>query len=280
MSRLALKVAYDGSAFFGSQRQPGLRTVEQEVIRALQYVKAIAGPDEARFGFAGRTDRGVHAAGNVFAVDTAFPREKVLSALAGAMEDVWAWAVARVPDDFEPRHARSRTYEYLLPNTVLDVKVLDETLQRFVGRHDFSGFARLDEDRNPERTIHAIVLDVQGPFLVVRVTGDSFLWHMVRRIVEASRRVAVGEVPPEVVREALSGGATPDLGLAPAENLVLVDVEHDGVAWETTERARAGVLDVLMQRVLRAEFASLFAARVADLARAVPAGPEPVLRNR
>lgn len=280
MPRLAVKIAYDGAPFFGSQRQPGLRTVEQEVVRALQYVKAIPGPHEARFQFAGRTDRGVHAACNVFAVDTAFAPAKLVPALNGAMEDVFAYAVAEVPDAFSPRHAAlRRTYEYYLPNPGLDTRLLQDALARFVGEHDFSAFARLEADRDPVRRIHAIDVDVTGPFLLITVTGDSFLWNMVRRIIEAARRVAAGEVPLVAVDDALAGRGDADLGVAPAENLILAGVEYGPeVRFVTSERARNGLVSTMTTRLLHAEFARMFASRVAEMASAVPAGAEPALR--
>jgi hypothetical protein len=83
MPRVAVRVAYDGTCFAGSQRQPDQRTVEGELLRGLAKVGALRSAEEARFQCASRTDRGVSAAGNVVAFDTSFRLDALLPALAG-----------------------------------------------------------------------------------------------------------------------------------------------------------------------------------------------------
>lgn len=240
--RVAVKVAYDGSRFSGSQVQPGLRTVHSEVAKALV---ALGAPAEPRLLWAGRTDRGVSAAGNVVAFETSLPLSNLLPSLTFQMEDVWAWAVCEVDEAFEPRHASRRRYRYHLRSR-LDAATLEAALQPFVGTHDFTAFARLEPGVNPRRSVHAMRVVRDGAFLRIDVEGANFLYNQVRRMVEAGRLMAEGELPPSEVREALATGRAADFGIAPAEPLVLLDVEYDHLRFHVPEG-----LDRLQERLRR-----------------------------
>ncbi|HVL87649.1 MAG TPA: tRNA pseudouridine(38-40) synthase TruA, partial [Candidatus Thermoplasmatota archaeon] len=109
MERLALKVAYDGTKFHGSQRQPNVPTVEDALLSALARIGACQSADEGRFQMASRTDAGVSAAGNVAAVTTAFHPDKLADALNASLRFAWVLGAARVPADFHPRRAAPRT---------------------------------------------------------------------------------------------------------------------------------------------------------------------------
>jgi tRNA pseudouridine38-40 synthase len=251
MPRVAVRVAYDGRAFRGSQRQPDVRTVEGELLAALAKLGALDAPEAARFQCASRTDKGVSAAGNVVAFDTGFRLDALLPALGAGVEDAWPYALAEVPADFEARRARSRRYVYFLPGAGLEVARLDEALQRFVGTHDFRSFARLEPGVDPVRRVTRIAARPQGAWLAIEVEGESFLWNQVRRIVEASRRVAAGEAPLEDIDRGLRGERV-ELGTAAAEGLVLASVEHR-VAWRAHEAARRAALEQLGQRLAAVE---------------------------
>ena len=229
--RLAVRIAYDGTRFAGSQRQPDQRTVEGELLQGLQRIGAIAGAREAHFQCASRTDRGVSAAGNVVAFDTEFRRDALLPALGAVSDDVWPHALAEVPHAFEARHAKLRRYVYFLPEEPgLDHALLDAALHRFEGTHDFRSFARVEEGTSPIRTVTAARAAWEPGFVAIRVEGPSFLWNQVRRMVEAARRVACGEATLEALQRGLKGEAV-DLGCAHPEGLVLWEVDH-GLAWE------------------------------------------------
>lgn len=228
MARYALKVAYVGTRFHGSQAQPTHRTVHGEIEAALRKL----GTEEPELRWAGRTDAGVSARGNVVAVRTDFPRGKLLQALTRNAVDVWAWALADVDDRFDPRRdARARRYRYHLRSD-LDAAALRAALAPFVGTHDFSGFARVEPGHDPRRTVTAIEVRRQGPFLVVDVEGESFLWNQIRRMVEAARRVAAGDLPSDVLARTLAAGEPAELGTAPPYPLVLMDVEYERIAFE------------------------------------------------
>lgn len=247
--RHAVKVAYDGTRFSGSQVQPGLRTVHSEVAKALRDLTG----EEPRLLWAGRTDRGVSAAGNVVAFETAHPADTLLPALTFRMEDCWAWALAPVGEAFEPRHAVRRRYRYHLRSD-LDAKALESALRPFVGTHDFTAFSRLEPGVNPMRTVERVEVARRGAFLLVDVAGPSFLWNQVRRMVEAGRRVAEGDLAEGAIAAALAAGAPADLGTAPPEPLVLLDVEYADVPFHEADASlRRRLFERLRERVREAE---------------------------
>jgi tRNA pseudouridine38-40 synthase len=96
--------------------------------------------------------------------------------------------------------------------------------QAFVGRHNFSLFSRAGE-RNPERRVLAARVLEEGPFTVFEVTGESFLWNMVRCMATALERVGRGEMEPEEIARFLAGAAEQRLPAAPPDGLILWDVD-------------------------------------------------------
>jgi tRNA pseudouridine38-40 synthase len=266
--RYAVKLAYEGSAFHGSQRQPEVRTVEGDLLGALRAIGAIDSADAAWFALAGRTDRGVSALGNVAAFDTEFRREELLAAINANMRDAWAWAIAERPPEFNPRHAKARMYKYILDELAVSTPVgekskaagtaqvaaFNDALQIFVGDHDFTSFARMEPGVNPIRRIDSITVGTRSGFVEATFVGESFLWNQVRRIVEAARRVAVGEASLKTVELALSRETEADLGLAPPHGLVLVDVAYD-FAFTTDERAARTAREEIARRLAGARLA-------------------------
>lgn len=256
--RHALKIAYDGTRFHGSQVQPGVRTVQGEVARAL----AELGGDPAGIRFAGRTDAGVSAIGNVVVLTSDLPAGSLLPGLTFRMQDAWVWAAAPVDDRFEPRHARRRRYRYRL-RSPLPAAPLRDAMGSFVGEHDFTAFARLEEGVDPRRRVESVGVRRDGAFLVVDVVGESFLWNQVRRMVEAGRRVAAGELPADAIPRALEAAKPADMGIAPPEPLLLVDVEYDRLAFAPAGR---DVLQGLARRREQAELENAITGDILDAA--------------
>lgn len=220
--RVALKIAYDGGAFYGHQRQPDARTVEGEAIVALRAAKIIGDPREAFFRSASRTDRGVSAIGNVIAFNTTFRPSAVVGAFNDRARDVWAWAVATVPDTFHPRHALERWYRYhLLFNVPLPA--LKQAAALFVGEHDFGSFT--SDPAKGLMKIDGIRVAREGRAILFDVRARSFRRAMVRRIVASAVRCAQGEIDPDDLRAALRG-ARRDFGIARPEPLFLMDVRY------------------------------------------------------
>ncbi len=220
----AVKLAYDGRLFMGSQRQPCVRTVESETMEALRKIGAIESASSSHLRFASRTDRGVSALGNVAAFNTSFDRAALLKALNAASPDVLFYAWAEVPEAFSARRARQRWYRYLLPSDGLDVELLAKCAALFEGRHDFRRFCRPD-GRPTVRTIDSFHVVKDGGAMVIDVRGREFLRNMVRRMVAALIEVGSGHVSLEEVSSVLNGEDR-CFGLAPAEQLILMDVDH------------------------------------------------------
>ena len=112
--RYALKFAYDGSEFEGYARQSDGKTIEDEILLAMKQLGIIEYASTSKFQSASRTDRGVHAAGNVIAINTGFDKEALIPALNSKLDNIEFWALAAVDDDFNARHAKERWYRYLL----------------------------------------------------------------------------------------------------------------------------------------------------------------------
>lgn len=223
--RAAVKLAYDGRDFFGSQRQSDLPTVEDEVIRSLRRIKAIDDPVSARFRAASRTDRGVSALGNVVAFDTPFRQGSILKALNSASNKVYFLGVAEVPQAFSPRRASGRWYRYFLDAKGMDLKKVEECAGEFQGKHDFRRFCKVDGRATIKELRSVSVLPV-GDLIVVDLEAREFLRNMVRRLVAAMAEVGSGRAEIEDVKRALAGQDV-QFGLAPSENLYLMDVRYD-----------------------------------------------------
>ncbi|WP_067077042.1 tRNA pseudouridine(38-40) synthase TruA [Methanoculleus horonobensis] len=222
---LAFRFSYFGDRFFGSQMQPDLPTVEGEFIGACRHLGLFEDWREACFATAGRTDRGVHARCQVCSFLTDKP-ELAIEALNRVLPaDIWCTGWAEAPEGFHPRYsAVSRTYRYyfVAPG---DVAAMHEAAQEFVGRHDFSAFARAG-DRNPERRILASRVLIDGRFAVFEVTGESFLWNMVRCMATALGRVGRGEAEATEIARLLAGPAEQRVAAAPPEGLILWDIDY------------------------------------------------------
>ncbi len=222
--RLACRVAYLGDRFFGSQMQAAERTVEGEFVAACTRLGLFSDYRKAGFLAAGRTDRGVHARGQVFSFSTIYP-SRALSALNWQLPlDCWISGYAKVDAGFHPRYdAKVRTYRYYFGTTHLDEKAMDSAAHRFVGTHDFSVFSRTSE-RNPERTITSARVWCEDRTCVFEVTGDSFLWNMVRLMAASLLRIGQGLEGEERIVQRLDGERNFPLSPLPPDGLILWEV--------------------------------------------------------
>jgi tRNA pseudouridine38-40 synthase len=228
--RLAFRVSYLGSRFFGSQVQATGRTVEGEFVAACQRLSLFSDWRQAGFQFAGRTDRGVHARGQVAAFSTDAPERAIRTINTQLPPDCWCTGYAEVPAQFHPRYdAKYRTYRYYFPETPRDTAAMDRAAARYVGNHNFTNFARVG-DKNPFRTIHAAHVAEEEGFLYFEVTAESFLWHQVRSMAAALIRVGNSEAGEDSITLLLEEPAAKPLQPAPAEGLILWNTEC-GIVW-------------------------------------------------
>lgn len=224
MGRIALKFGYNGNAFYGYQRQPEVRTVEGDIISACLKMKAFDDPAEADFSSASRTDRGVHAIGNVAAFNTDFNPVELVEGLNATCRDILFHSYLSVNASFAPRRAKMRHYRYLLFEEV-DGSALGSALDLFVGRKDFKNFSKSGA-RGRYRTVESIHSARKDGCFVIDFRGTSFLHNMLRRITAAAVSVAKGAATIGEIETALQGNASRSFGLAPPEYLVLMDVDY------------------------------------------------------
>jgi tRNA pseudouridine38-40 synthase len=254
MARYQLTLAYDGTDFFGSQRQANKRTVQGELEKAL----CTLGWTGRSVMLAGRTDTGVHATGQVasFDLDWSHSDETLVRALNATLPADLAIQKARmVHEKFHPRFdANSRRYRYRLfcepvRNPIRErfhwriwpeanVQSLAITARLFLGTHDFSAFGSPTSPRGSTmRTVmKAEWTQADQDEWHFEVQADAFLYRMVRRLVFVQVAVAQGKVSAERIAYSLAkedsaeaGTATfPALpaGLAPAHGLTLIEVTY------------------------------------------------------
>ena len=264
-TRYRATVEYDGTDFAGFQAQrPGVRTVQGELEAALARLN---GGIRCVVDGAGRTDAGVHAQGQVIAFTWTgrLDAQRLEVALNGQLPpDIAIRDVRRTRPGFHPRRAaRYREYRYTVWNgprrpllerhalgvrNPLDVAAMERAGQAFIGRHDFSAFGAVVEDRSPVRTVHAVRVRRQGSLVTIDVRADAFLRGMVRRIVAVLLEVGHGTMTEAEVRDALAtrtparNGAT-----APAHGLCLRRVAL-GRRGEPIERDATTVRDATTER--------------------------------
>ena len=209
--------------------------MEDELLDALAGAKVIEGPKEAGFASSSRVDRGVSAVSAAAAFDTEVERDRILRSVNARAQDILVHSIAEVVDGFDPRReARSRWYRYHfreadLPSG-LHVPSMREAAQMFLGEHDFTAFAKV-EDRNPRRTVQRISVERRTGALVMDVWGASFLWNQVRRMASALHMVGSLEMGTDTIARALEEGEGGPFPPMPPEGLFLMDVIFDGIGF-------------------------------------------------
>ena len=236
--RFALRIAYDGTAFYGFQRQPDVRTVEGELLRVLTKLGIIESAEGSDFRGASRTDRGVSALFNVVAFNVADRPDLVRAeVLNHHLKDIWVLGIAEVSPDFHPRFwAKSKTYRYYLVNEGFDREKMEECARLFVGRHDFSAFAKIEPGREPVREITRIEIKERPGYHVIEIEGKSFLWEMARRVVNAIRFCGLSLMEPAEIRRMLNGDYTKKVPPAPPEGLILWHMEYPEIMFEVDRK--------------------------------------------
>jgi len=234
----AIKIAYIGTDFYGSQAQPGLRTVEGELRRALEGVGAIV--PKGKIAMSGRTDAGVHALCQVVSFEPADPKLVAPRIINSKLPpDLWAYAKADVVEDFDPRrHAISREYRYILYAPDVMENRLREFALRIIGTHNFTNFSTVELGKNPVRTVRRIEVTKMGDIYLIDIEADSFLWNMVRKIVTALRLVGGNKRPNDWIERMFDPAYREGIPPAPAAGLYLAKVNYDGIAFEDDDYAK------------------------------------------
>jgi tRNA pseudouridine38-40 synthase len=228
--RLGFRVSYLGSRFFGSQMQEAHRTVEGEFVAACQRLSLFSDWRKAGFLFAGRTDRGVHACGQIAAFSTDVPDRAIQTINLQLPPDCWCTGFAEVLPEFHPRYdAKSRTYRYYFSKSPSDISSMERAAHSFIGCHNFTNFARVG-DKNPWRNILEIKIGEHEGFYYLEVKAESFLWHQVRCMATALLKIGEREEDESFISSLLESEAKRSLQPAPAEGLILWDTDC-GIEW-------------------------------------------------
>ncbi|MDR3258300.1 MAG: tRNA pseudouridine(38-40) synthase TruA [Fusobacteriaceae bacterium] len=218
MKNTLIKYIYDGSDFFGSQRQPNKRTVQGEIERVLNKLLK----EEIKITTAGRTDRGVHALEQVstFISNLVIPYDNLLRALKNALpEDIKVLEVMEVDDTFHARFsAKEREYKYIItceksPFTYrymtyikekIDIEKLQEIMNIFIGKHNFKNFMLKDiVEKNTNREIYFIKIEKNSNNLEIKIRGNSFVKSQIRLMVGESLDVYFGRKSLKYLKEML-----------------------------------------------------------------------------
>ena len=244
MKRVKLIVAYDGTNYSGWQIQPNAVTIESMLNLHLSELLK----EPVRVIGASRTDAGVHALGNVAVFDTSarMPAEKISYALNTRLpQDIRIQDSCEVAADFHPRFCNTvKTYEYRILNRrfpdptrrlyslfyyyPLDVEKMRWALAYLVGKHDFKSLCtHKDEVENTVRTIYSAEIEKDGDMICIRISGNGFLYNMVRIIVGTLLRVGSGYYEPEYMQELLAAKDRQAAGeTAPPQGLTLLEIKY------------------------------------------------------
>lgn len=245
MKRVKMVVAYDGTNYSGWQLQKNAVTIEQKLNEALFDLLG----EEIQVVGASRTDAGVHSLGNVcvFDTNTRMPAEKICYALNTRLpEDIVVQSSCEVEADFHPRAGKSaKTYEYRILNREfrdptrrldtyfyhydLDVEVMQKAAAFLEGEHDFKSFCSVHAQvETTVRTIYSCTVNRDDDIIRIRVSGNGFLYNMVRIIAGTLIEVGAGKRAPEEVLEMLEKADRQTAGpTAPACGLTMIGITYE-----------------------------------------------------
>ena len=245
--RIVLGIEYDGSQYHGWQEQTGLHTVQKAVERAVSKVA----DEPVAVTCAGRTDTGVHAINQVVHFDC--EKERTIRAwMHGANsflpKDVCVRWGKEMPDDFHARYsALSRSYRYVIFNSPvrpalfrcnmtwqyrqLNHEAMHRAGQVLLGEQDFTSFRSVEcQSKTPMRNIQSLSVKRSGDFVVIDVTANAFLHHMVRNIAGVLIAVGSGKQKVDWVQEVLTAkDRRRGADTAPPYGLYLMDVRYPKV---------------------------------------------------
>lgn len=245
MKRVKLVVAYDGTNYHGWQVQDNGITIEEVLNRTIGELVQ----EDIKVIGASRTDAGVHACGNVAVFDTEsrIPGDKFSFALNQRLpEDIRIQESCEVDADFHPRYADTvKTYEYNILNRrfelpskrlyaafcyyPMDIERMNQAAVYLVGEHDFKSFCSAGAQvQTTVRTIYAVNVTKEDDMVHIRITGNGFLYNMVRIIAGTLMQVGTGLMEPEQVKEILEARDRSKAGpTAVAKGLTLVEIRYE-----------------------------------------------------
>mgnify|MGYP005771296785 CR=1 FL=1 len=245
MRNIKLAIEYDGRKFNGWQKQPNSLNIQGEIERAIEELTG----EKVNLIASGRTDAGVHAFAQVanFKIENEkIPIEKFGVALNSKLkQSIRIQSAEEVDERFHSRYSvHSKTYRYIINNSEfgsaifrefeynfpikLDVNEMKKAVKYFEGEHDFKAFkASGTSSKNSIRTIYKAEIIYKEPRIEIELTGNGFLYNMVRIIAGTLLDVGLGKIKPEEITDIIEAGDRKLAGRTlPAHGLYLVKVEY------------------------------------------------------
>ncbi len=242
--KVLLNIMYDGTNFFGWQKQQDKRTVQHEIEKAL---KSLFKKDIPIRG-ASRTDAKVHALDQlaVFKHDFNIPMQKLPFAINSFLpKDIVITNATIVPDDFHPqKNVYKKTYIYKIYNNSfnnpllinyaefinkkLDIKKMQDACKYFIGEYDFKAFcATKSYAKTTIRTIYNLNIENKENFITIKITGNGFLYNMVRIITGTLIDIGMQKKPPSCIKEIINSKNRANAGAtASAKGLYLYKIYY------------------------------------------------------
>lgn len=244
MKNIRLTIEYDGKDFNGWQKQPNKLNIQGEIERAIEEITG----EKVDLIASGRTDAGVHALAQManFKTNSNLPVEKYPIALNTKLKkSIRIQKAEEVEEDFHSRyHCKQKKYRYVINNSEqgssiyrnleyfvpnkLNVEKMQEAVKYFEGEHDFKAFkASGTSSKSSVRTIYKTKVEKQGDRIVIELTGNGFLYNMVRIIAGTLVEVGLGKIEPNEIPEIIEKGERARAGKTlPPQGLYLVKVEY------------------------------------------------------
>jgi len=247
MQNISLEIEYVGTNYFGFQIQEKKNTKEITIQGVLEEALTKFFGQKIRIVYASRTDRGVHARGQIinFKIDTTAPLKNIKTAINSLLPpDIRIKKIKAVGLDFHARFwAKSKIYRYIILNKKepsvfwegfawqvtdeLDLAAMEKVANKLLGKKDFSLFAKKPEKyKDAIRTIKSIAVKKKGNFAYIEIEADGFLRYMARNIVSFLIKVASGKISTKVVDPILQKKAKYINKPAPAAGLYLCSVKY------------------------------------------------------
>ena len=244
MRNIKLIIEYDGKGFNGWQKQPNKLNIQGEIEKAIQEITG----EEVDLIASGRTDAGVHSIGQTanFKTNSKIPIEKFSKAINSRLKkSIVIKSAEEVDEKFHSRYSvKSKTYRYIINNSEngtaiyrgleyhipmkLDYEKMNKALKYFIGEHDFKGFkASGTSSKSSIRTIFNGEVKKEGERIIIEITGNGFLYNMVRIIAGTLVDVGIGKIKPEEIPDIIESKDRKKAGKTlPPQGLYLLKVEY------------------------------------------------------
>ncbi|MFX1295396.1 MAG: tRNA pseudouridine(38-40) synthase TruA [Promethearchaeota archaeon] len=228
--RYALKLFYLGR-YEGFQRQTKKETIEGYLEIALKNAGLIENLTSAVYASAGRTDKGVHALSQVVAISTS--EKLIIPAINSYLpKNIVIWAASVVNDKFHPRYeAISRYYRYYTLYSNEDIDLMREGAKILEGIHNFKLFSKKNPEKYTIKEIYQIGIEKKELILIFHIIANSFLWQMVRRLIDSLLKIGQSQWKLEDLKDLLNGIPKSNIYTTPlpingSGALILWDVEY------------------------------------------------------